>query len=91
VETPVKDGIGNEPGWIGAFTRNQVEGALVNGTRVVKIKEDAKGDFTPIGSQGVVLGSLSAPDLEYVFYFVEWDNKPKIAVGVTGWKIGIVQ
>jgi hypothetical protein len=87
--------VGSEPGMVGAFTRHQAEGAIPNGTRIVKARGES-GDATPLGVGGVVLGSLAgghlgerAPDgtlVEYG-YFVEFDNRPGFAVGVIDWKI----
>lgn len=57
VEVPEGLGVGYEPGWVGAFWRQQAPGALVNGSRVVKVKAE-KGDLTPLGTQGTVLGSM---------------------------------
>lgn len=88
-----------EPGWVGAFSRNEAEGAFPNGTRIYKARME-KGDATPIGIRGVVLGSWpvpseqgkvhSLPDPDYEvrhIYFVEWDDKPRVAVGMIDWKI----
>lgn len=78
----------NEPGWIGAFTRQQAQGALPNGTRIVK-QNSERGDAHPNGTPGVVLGSISHPQVMggVVFYFIEWAPKPRTAVGVLGTKI----
>lgn len=87
--------IGYEPGWHGAFTRHHVPGAMPNGTRIVKAREEGR-DATPIGTGGTVLGSLDGnlvedfnPDGGRIrfFYFVEWDNRPRVAVAVMDWKI----
>lgn len=77
-----------EPGWIGAFTRNQVEGAIPNGARIIKVATE-DGDASPIGTTGTVLGSLSHPDVQRgnLCYFVEWGAHPRMAVAVIGWKI----
>jgi hypothetical protein len=83
---------GMQVGWIGAFTRAQAKGAWRNGTRVRKIKEDPGGDRTPIGSTGMVLGSLHAPEVSPLFfYFIEWDNAPRVAVGCTSIKLEKVE
>lgn len=80
------------PGWLGAHTRGEAPGAFPNGTRIKKTVFE-KGDGHPLGTLGTVLGSIAAPsDLAArfgtrYFYFVEWDPKPKVAVGVAGSKI----
>lgn len=88
---------GTEPGWVGGFTRHQAAEAYPNGSRIVKLPGEA-GDATAVGTYGTVLGSLPG-DLVVVynpnglrlayFYFVEWDDKPRCAVGVADWKIGL--
>lgn len=87
--------LGEEDGWVGVFTRDQVEGAIPNGTRIVKARRES-GDATTIGTQGTVLGSIDAASLgqqapdgtpvTYV-YFVEFDSRPRVAVGIMDWKI----
>jgi len=78
--------------YFGAFTRDQAEGAWPNGTRVVKVKGDpGTQDATANGTQGVVLGSIVMPEVSKdAFYFIEWDDKPLIAVGCSAWKLGKV-
>lgn len=89
----------NEPGWSGVFTRHQADGAIPNGTRIVK-GESEPGDSTPSGSKGTVLGSIDTiPEVEAeargrgvrppdaYFYSVEWDRLPHVAVNVMDWKI----
>lgn len=90
--------LGSEPGWAGVFTRHQAPGAIANGTQVYKAAEE-RGDATPLGTVGEVLGSIpSPPDLGAQYpapdgepvrfaYFVEWRNRPRVAVGVLDWKI----
>lgn len=77
----------DEPGWMGAFTRNEVPTALPNGMRIVKVNSE-KNDGTPDGTAGLVLGSFSHPEIMegVVFYFIEWANRPRVAVGCTAWK-----
>jgi hypothetical protein len=41
------------PGYHGAFTKNEVEGAWPNGARVIKAKSEL-GDSTPVGTLGTV-------------------------------------
>lgn len=76
-----------EPGYIGVLTRNQEEGALLNGARVIKIRGEEDETHKP-GDRATVLGSIPAteltdnpPDVKYV-YFVEWDVSPGFAVGI---------
>lgn len=69
----------NHAGYLGAFTREQANGAIPNGTRIRKAWGES-GDTTPVGTGGVVLGSLDARDAVPLdlrekcgdfFYFVE--------------------
>ena len=78
--------IGEEPGWIGAFTRHEELGAWRNGTRVVKQASEPH-DGTPDGTPGVVLGSLMEHQSKQLLYFVEWANRPRVAVGCMGFKL----
>jgi hypothetical protein len=73
------------PGWIGAFTRDEYPGALRNGTPVVKVTFE-RGDAHPIGTRGVVLGSVGHPEIG-IGYFVEWETLPRHAVLVVSGKI----
>lgn len=66
------------PGYMGAFTRAQ-EGDWPNGGRVEKDSAE-RGDSTPNGVQGTILGSLKVEDMGEL-YFIEWDNRPTFAVG----------
>jgi hypothetical protein len=75
------------PGWTGMHTRDEAPGAMKNGTRVRKVKFEP-GDAHPIGSLATVLGSLHHPTLGYA-YFVEWDNAPRTATAVVGFKIDL--
>src|SRR5262249_17567539 len=80
----------HEDGWSGAFTREQAPQALFsNGTRVKKTKAEPC-DTTPLGALATVLGSYYIPE-KGVGYFVEWDDKPRVAVFVVGWKLGPVR
>lgn len=78
--------IRNHRGYIGQFTRQQARGAIPNGTRIKKVLQET-GDATPLGTEGTVLGSLFEPDYGYA-YFVEWADKPGIAIAVRARKIG---
>lgn len=83
--------IRNEDGWAGAFSREQASGAIPNGTRIVKCNSEPH-DATPDGMTGTVLGSLRAPEQmgALLFYFVEWDDKPRIPLGIMATKIRAV-
>lgn len=81
------------------YITNQAEGAIPNGTVIVKVNTE-KDDANPIGTKGKVLGSLpvnitpeeraklpeAGRDSRF-FYFVEWESTPGVPVGVTSWKI----
>jgi len=77
-----------EPGWTGGFTRHQTPGAIANGTTIFKVNSDPE-DANPDGAVGVVLGSISDPEVHggQLFYFVEWMATPRVAVGCIGWKL----
>ncbi len=82
-----------EPGWIGAFTRDHAPGAIANGTAIVKACHEPT-DHHHEGAPGLVLGSIAAPpDMEpqwahvRFYYFVEWADGPRIACGVMDYKI----
>lgn len=82
--------IGYHPGYAGAFTRHQAKGAYPNGSRVEKVWCE-EGDSTPLGTKGIVLGSLiGGPELG-IAYFIEWDDKPQVAVGTVAKKVGLVK
>ena len=83
-------------GWTGAFTSQQAEGALPNGSRIMKIDQSAD-DGAPRGTRGTVLGSLDAANHDLdpgthgkFFYFVEWDTMPRVAVTCIGSKLAAV-
>jgi len=79
---------GYHPGYTGAFTRKEAEGALPNGARITKIAGAEEGG-QPLGAEGAVLGSLYDPQMGYC-YFVEWDAMPRVAVACVEWKIAPV-
>lgn len=81
-----KLGMRYEPGWVGAFTRQQAVGAIPNGSRVRRAGFREPGDSTPDGTAGTVLGSLYVPEKGYA-YFVEFEDRPKCAVLVIERKI----
>jgi hypothetical protein len=82
------DFLANEPGWVGMFTRAHADGALANGTRVTKVNSEP-GDTRPDGVPGVVLGSISHPEVMdgIMLYFIEWADAPRQAVGTVGFKV----
>lgn len=82
-------GIREEKGWKGVFTRRQAVSALYpNGMQIQKtFCED--GDVTPKGTGGTVLGSIQSPIMG-VGYFIEWADKPRVAVFTIERKIGLV-
>jgi hypothetical protein len=77
-----------QPDIFGAFTKQQApEAKHKNGSRVEKAMYE-KGDATPLGTKGTVLGSIYMPGKQYgAAYFVTWDNRPNYAVLVVEWKI----
>lgn len=74
------------PGYVGVHTREQSPLAEIpNGATITKTV-CKKGDSHEVGDCGVVLGSIGHEEVG-VMYFVEWDDKPRVAVGVMGAKI----
>lgn len=72
--------LANEPGWIGAFTRAQAPCAQFrNGSRVAKQGTD-ETDAHKDGALATVLGSIESP--AGIVYFVEWDDRPRIACAI---------
>lgn len=78
----------HHPGYKGAFTRFQLTGAYRNGLRIVKVQSEAS-DATRDGTLGTVLGSINHPE-RGIGYFIEWDDKPKVAMLVIAWKVAPV-
>ena len=85
----------SEPGYFGNFTREQADGAIPNGSRIVKCNSE-KGDRRPDGTTGTVLGSFDGSLIDKalmekynarLMYFIEWDDAPRMAVGVIDWKL----
>lgn len=85
-ESELPFGLHTEPGWFGHFSRWQHEGALLNGMRIRKVKNDPT-DTTKIGELGTILGSVVIPGVAGIVYFLEWDHTPKTAVSCADWKI----
>jgi hypothetical protein len=77
-----------EPGYIGAFTRDTYPGAIPSGARVVKVRSE-QGDANSDGAKATVLGSVGAEGV--VLYFVEWDERRGFAVAVASWKLERLQ
>ena len=84
------------PGYIGMFTRDEADGAITNGTKIVKVWCEPS-DSHQIGATGTVLGSMVVPpDIQKLpkltgikhAYFIEWDDSPGVAVGCIDKKIG---
>jgi hypothetical protein len=72
-----------EPGDLALVCRDQAPGALPNGTRVRKCWAEPS-DTNPVGTMGVVIGSLGPMDppvngIRYG-YFVCWDPRPELPV-----------
>lgn len=90
--------LGHHDDYAGMFSRGQAEGAIPNGTRIIK-RNSEEGDSTPDGTGGVILGSINgvkagvpaaiANGVTYL-YFVEWDDKPKVAIGTVDKKVEAV-
>lgn len=49
-------------------------GALAVGTPIVKVRADSEGEVHPIGTLGVVRGSICAPQTKELAYFVTWST-----------------
>lgn len=88
-ELEARTGLREEPGWTGFFTRRDVPGAMPAGTQIVKVASEP-GDTNPVGTRGLVLGSIANERVAdgAVFYFIEWETSPRLAVGCIAWKIG---
>ena len=67
----------------------QAEGAYPAGSRVVK-QNSEPGDGNPDGALGVVRGSMAGPmPGSVLFYFIEWDKFPDVAVGTLCYKVAL--
>lgn len=78
-------------GGFGAYTEQQAEGAILNGTRVEKHSSEAE-DGHPDGELGTVIGSMGPMKPEPRFnckygYFIEWDASPGVPVFTAGFKV----
>lgn len=73
----------------------EADGAYPIGSRVVKVRNESDLE-TPIGMGGEVVASHYVGDVPppagtrpaTYFYFVIWDDKPGLPIGVIDWKIG---
>ena len=72
-------------GWHGVFTTEEFDGAIPNGTRVVKCMWEPK-DGHPMGAKARVLGSIGHPEVG-IGYFVEFEEHPRVAVFIQAVKI----
>lgn len=74
------------------FTTNEAEGAIRNGTRVVKVGREA-GDSHDDGAPARVIGSLGPIPFrgmtEVYGYWVEWDDMPEVPVFIVGHRIRV--
>jgi len=78
-----------EAGWLGNFTRDSYEGAIPNGTRIMK-QNSKPDDGNQDGTLGTVLGSIGHPEAG-IGYFVEWDTAPKTAVFIQDKRIKVAE
>jgi hypothetical protein len=78
-----------------AYLPGEADGAYPNGSRIVKVRCE-EGDSTALGAGGKVLSSHyvghvpppeGIPHVTY-FYFVIWDDRPDVPIGIMDWKIG---
>lgn len=77
------------PPYKGAFCDEDApEAAYKRGERIRKALHE-EGDSTPTGTEGTVLGSVAGEidGAMRIGYFVEWDDKPLVAVGIMDYKI----
>lgn len=77
----------------------EADGAIPNGTQVRKVSTQ-EGDRTSIGALGTVYSSIDGSELAddpaalghdgqpvLFFYFIEWDDRPGVYIGITDAKI----
>ena len=87
--TPGSNGLAS---LLGVYTENEAQGAITNGTRVVKVNSEP-GDAHQNGALGTVLGSIGPhevpgfPGIRYA-YFIHWDGLD-IAVGTIDLKVKV--
>lgn len=74
----------------GVYTRDEVPGAIPNGTRVMKCNSE-ETDTHQDGALCTVVGSIEMSDTGKLAYFVEWDDMKGIAVGIAAHRIKRVE
>lgn len=77
----------HEPGDQAVYPRCQAPGAWRNGTRVAKI-HTKPGDGHRDGARATVVASLPM-DAAY-FYFVRWDDRPEVPVGIASHRLRLL-
>jgi hypothetical protein len=73
------------------YTRNQADGALLNGTRIQKVHSEP-GDGHQDGAAGTVIGSIGPQDMpDRYAYFIVWDEEPGagLPVGITEGRVKV--
>jgi len=74
------------------FTRNQAPGAIPNGAAVEKVNSEP-GDCHHDGARATVVGSWGSLGVcrlpDRYFYFVEWEDRPGVPVGIGGHRIRV--
>jgi hypothetical protein len=85
------DVIAKEPGTAALFIPGKAEGAIPNGTRIVKCNTQTRDSFFD-GDAGTVKASHLSDGLPGIppspfFYFVEFDKKPGLPVAIFGNRI----
>jgi hypothetical protein len=71
------------------FTREQIPGAMANGTVVEKCMSEP-GDTHRDGDRATILGSFGDVSDQYG-YFVEWESHPGVPVFVTHFRVRPVE
>lgn len=76
-----------EDGFTGVLTRDEAPQAkFKNGARIKKTVSK-RGDLTPLGTLGTILGSIFTGE-GGVGYFIEWDDKPREVIFCIEGRIG---
>jgi hypothetical protein len=50
---------------------------IAKGAKVIKTKEDARGDRHKVGATGITIGAIEVKEVNDFGYIVVWDNTPK--------------